>query len=158
MKKLIGIKKEILEKSKLLLKDDPKTFSVRKIAKECNIGTGTLYNYYKCKEEIIIDLMYEYWHEFLDLLSKETFGKDNSENFKKLFELLSRYGKKFRVEMINVTDQEIIQKARKLHQESFESFVKIVKSIFHHYQLKRQSLLVSICLLFLLHQDMSLNF
>lgn len=35
--------------------------SMRKIANNCNIGLGTIYNYYPTKDDIILDLVEKFW-------------------------------------------------------------------------------------------------
>lgn len=44
--------------------------SMRNVAKECGIAIGTIYNYFPTKKELVIDMMSNYWREFLDVLDR----------------------------------------------------------------------------------------
>ncbi len=130
VKKLDGIKLEILDMARYILKTNPKSLSIRKIATECNIGTGTVYNYYKNKDEIVIDLMSGYWTEFMDKIRVHNFEGDAKDNLRELFDIFSVYGKQFRFELLNGTDKEVILKAREFHKKSFYSFVEFIQTMF----------------------------
>ncbi len=130
MKKLNGVKSEILKTARLILKTNPNSLSIRKIATECNIGTGTVYNYYKNKDEIIIDLMSDYWTEFMDKIREHDFVGDAKDKFRDLFDIFSVYGKQFRFELLNGTDKEVIYEAREFNKKSFYFFVEFIQSMF----------------------------
>ena len=57
-------KKLILITAKEILYNEGfKRFSMRTLSKKCGIALGTIYNYYSTKEELIIEMMTDYWKE-----------------------------------------------------------------------------------------------
>ncbi|CAM4169303.1 TetR/AcrR family transcriptional regulator [Erysipelothrix aquatica] len=60
----------ILVKSKQILEDGKfSSLTMRKIADSCEIGLGTIYRYFKNKDEILIELSREYWKKALESIS-----------------------------------------------------------------------------------------
>ena len=54
-KVILNIREEIIKSAfEILRTEDFSEFNIRHIAKKCNIGTGTVYNYFASKEEIIL--------------------------------------------------------------------------------------------------------
>ncbi len=59
-KKLImGAAKEIL------YKDGYNKLNMRNVAKASNIALGTIYNYYPAKKDLVIEMMTDYWREYM---------------------------------------------------------------------------------------------
>ena len=59
-------KDKILESAKnRLLQTSVETFSMRNIARDCNISPGTIYNYFPDKNALIAAIMIEDWHKAL---------------------------------------------------------------------------------------------
>ena len=57
-------KQLILSRAKEILYNEGfKKFSMRNLSKKCGIALGTIYNYYSTKEELIIEMMTDYWKE-----------------------------------------------------------------------------------------------
>jgi AcrR family transcriptional regulator len=44
--------------------------TIRSVSKACNIGVGTVYNYFKSKEELIFSFMHEEWLACLEAIKK----------------------------------------------------------------------------------------
>jgi AcrR family transcriptional regulator len=44
--------------------------TIRSVAKECSLGIGTVYNYFKSKEELIHSFMYEDWQRSYDKICR----------------------------------------------------------------------------------------
>ena len=63
MPKIIkNVKEDLLtEGKKQLLSNGYLNLNIRNITKECNIGTGTFYNYCKNKEQLVIDILSNDW-------------------------------------------------------------------------------------------------
>lgn len=59
-------KQLILGKAKEILYDDGyQRLSMRNVAKACDIALGTIYNYYPTKKDLVVEMMTEYWHEYI---------------------------------------------------------------------------------------------
>jgi len=65
MPKVIENLKEtiILEAKNILLTQGFKDLSIREIAKICNIGTGTFYNYFSTKDNLVAEIFREDWRK-----------------------------------------------------------------------------------------------
>ncbi|MCT4633122.1 MAG: TetR/AcrR family transcriptional regulator [Firmicutes bacterium] len=80
MPKIIkDLKDQILASAiKIFNESDFKGVSLRKIASECNIAVGTLYNYYPGKKEIMFDVFNKLWTNTFDYL--EIFIEENKHD------------------------------------------------------------------------------
>ena len=69
MPKIIeNIKETILTKGKeMLLEESYKDFNIRRLAKNCEIGIGTLYNYFENKEVLIHNIFLSDWENTINL-------------------------------------------------------------------------------------------
>jgi len=57
----------ILNKAKEILYNEGYVkLTMRNVSKACNIALGTIYNYYPTKKDLVIEMMTEYWHEYID--------------------------------------------------------------------------------------------
>lgn len=75
-------RQEILKQAKMILLDEGyKGLNMRTVAKECGFAVGTIYNYFPTKDDLLAQLMGDYWEEYyrfveqidledLDLLAK----------------------------------------------------------------------------------------
>ena len=52
----------------ILYNEGLEKFSMRTLSKKCNIALGTIYNYYSTKEDLIVELMTDYWKNNLYVL------------------------------------------------------------------------------------------
>ena len=67
MKKHITSKEEILEKAMEIAVDEGiDSVNIRKLAEKCNMAIGSMYNYYKSKEELIKEVSSEFWKGILE--------------------------------------------------------------------------------------------
>ncbi|WP_300262671.1 TetR/AcrR family transcriptional regulator [Clostridium sp.] len=69
MPKIIkNVKEDLLtEGKKQLLSNGYLNLNIRNITKKCNIGTGTFYNYFKNKEQLVIDILCNDWTYILNI-------------------------------------------------------------------------------------------
>ncbi len=87
----------ILDSAKdILLTKGYLKLSMRNIARECNIGIGTIYNYFPTKRDLVIELMSLYWNDYFDLLeiiinSNETFPIKLHSIFSKLDAFIKKF-------------------------------------------------------------------
>lgn len=72
MPKIIeNIRETILEKGKeMLLEESYRDFSIRRLAKNCGLGLGTLYNYFENKEDLIYHIFLSDWEITMELADK----------------------------------------------------------------------------------------
>lgn len=76
----------LIEGKKQLLSNGYTNLNIRNITKECNIGTGTFYNYYKNKEKLVFEILTTDWNKIL-LKSDQIVSKNLS--FKAKIEIIS---------------------------------------------------------------------
>lgn len=88
MPKIIkNVREDLLaEGKKELLANGYLNLNIRNITKKCNIGTGTFYNYFKNKEQLVLDILSTDWNDILDD-SNEIIEKDIS--FKEKLSIIS---------------------------------------------------------------------
>lgn len=81
----------------ILYNDGYKKLSMRNVAKACDIGLGTIYNYYPTKEELVIEMMTGYWSEYM-LETQAIINSDGDfyDKLKKIFDNLSIFIKTFK--------------------------------------------------------------
>lgn len=91
-------KQLILSKAKELLYNEGYTkLSMRALSRACDIALGTIYNYYPTKKELIIEMMTDYWQNYLYIL-KDIVSSNDSLYIKlnKIFDELSVFIKSFK--------------------------------------------------------------
>lgn len=75
-KTLVNVKDDILRVTRKLLSEEGYgSLNMRAIASNCGIATGTLYNYYKSKKEIVEEILKNEWSMMLRRI--EQASKDN---------------------------------------------------------------------------------
>ncbi len=85
------------EAKKILENEGYSQISVRRVAKECDIAVGTIYNYFPTKKELIIEMMTDFWEGyFTDIKPILSSQDDFYMKLKKLFSELARFIKNFR--------------------------------------------------------------
>jgi len=76
----------ILEAKNILLTQSFKDLSIREIAKSCNIGTGTFYNYFSTKEELVVAIFREDWRRVSNLVDELKLTEEPcKEKFRKIY-------------------------------------------------------------------------
>lgn len=71
--------KLIQEGRRVLINSSYKNLNIRVIVKNCNIGIGTFYNYFKNKDELVIEIFKEDWKKILRIIDEM---KENDIEFK----------------------------------------------------------------------------
>jgi AcrR family transcriptional regulator len=88
MPKIITNLREIIlsEAKNILLTENFKALSIREIAKRCNIGTGTFYNYFSTKEQLAAEIFREDWKKVSILVDELKLTEDPcKEKFRKIY-------------------------------------------------------------------------
>lgn len=68
---LNNVKEDICRVSRSMLSEEGyENLSIRNIAKNCGIGMGTIYNYFKSKDDIIFDIIMEDWTTILGRMDR----------------------------------------------------------------------------------------
>lgn len=99
MPKIIDNPRELIlnEAKEILYKEGYKSISIRRVAKECDIAVGTIYNYFPTKKELIVEMMANFWEEFfydVDILLLS--NKGFYEKLNGIFNNVSEFVKSFR--------------------------------------------------------------
>jgi AcrR family transcriptional regulator len=64
-------KQLILSKAKeILYNQGYHKLNMRGLSKACDIALGTIYNYYPTKKELVVEMMTDYWQNYLDSVEK----------------------------------------------------------------------------------------
>ena len=72
-KNLNNVKEDILLVTRELLKETGYSdLNIRKIASQCGVATGTVYNYYSSKNEIIVEILLNEWNLMLRRIDQST--------------------------------------------------------------------------------------
>lgn len=91
-------KQLILSKAKeILYQQGYQKLSMRALSKACDIALGTIYNYYPTKKDLIVEMMTDYWQNYLD--SVQAIVNSDTELYLKLnkvFNELDGFIKNFR--------------------------------------------------------------
>jgi AcrR family transcriptional regulator len=97
-RKIINPKQLISEKAKgILYNQGYHKLNMRDLSKQCDIALGTIYNYFPTKKELIIELMTDYWQNYLDSV-KEIVNSDEDmyTKLRNIFTELKSFVKNFR--------------------------------------------------------------
>ena len=66
-KVLEHVKEDILSTAReMIIVEGLKKISIRQIASRCNISTGTIYNYFNSKQDIIVSVAWQEWYSSLN--------------------------------------------------------------------------------------------
>lgn len=79
MPKIItDVKNTLLEQSKqLVIESGLKSLTMRALSERTEIAVGTIYNYFPTKKHLVLQLMEQYWYDFLseiDLIEKKSYN------------------------------------------------------------------------------------
>jgi AcrR family transcriptional regulator len=76
-------KQLILNKAKeILYREGYSKLSMRTLSKACDIALGTIYNYYPTKQNLVIEMMTDYWQNYLNSVQKV--ADSNADIYRKL--------------------------------------------------------------------------
>ncbi|GFZ33166.1 TetR family transcriptional regulator [Clostridium zeae] len=91
-------KQLILKKAKeILYNEGYSKLSMRTLSKACDIALGTIYNYYPTKKDLVIEMMTDYWQEFLYSVQKiSDLNSDIYVKFNKIYSELKTFIESFR--------------------------------------------------------------
>ncbi len=77
---------------KILLEDGYNQMTLRLVASKCNIATGTIYNYFKSKDELVATIMFKDWKELLEKTSpKVAKAKKAIDGLELIFDMIKDY-------------------------------------------------------------------
>jgi len=87
------LKERILKQVRLYLKqNNTANFSLRQLAKDCDIALGTIYNYFPNKEHLLATVMLEDWQIVLETINQKIKQSDTALNgFLEISEQLNNY-------------------------------------------------------------------
>lgn len=90
------------EAKKILYNEGFTNISIRRVAKECNIAVGTIYNYFPTKKELIIEMMTNFWEEYFYNIESILSSQENFYvKLKNIFNNLAEFIKRFREVWLN---------------------------------------------------------
>lgn len=99
MSRIIENPKElILAKAKeILYKSGYQELSMRNVSKCCNIALGTIYNYYPTKKELVIEMMTDYWCDYIRKTQSIVDSEDSFyDKLRKIFDDLNIFIQTFK--------------------------------------------------------------
>ena len=77
---------------KILLEDGYKKMTLRLVANKCNIATGTVYNYFKSKDQLVATIMFKDWKSMIDVTVPKLLNVDSSiDGLKLVFNMIKDY-------------------------------------------------------------------
>ncbi len=77
---------------KILLEDGYKKMTLRLVANKCNIATGTVYNYFKSKDQLVATIMFKDWKNMIDVTVPKLLNVDSSiDSLKLVFNMIKDY-------------------------------------------------------------------
>lgn len=88
----------ILSKAKeILYNEGYSKLTMRNVSKACDISLGTIYNYYPTKKELVVEMMTDYWREYMDVAQTIASSNNNFyERLNQIFDTLNIFIKTFR--------------------------------------------------------------
>ncbi len=94
---LVNVKEDICNNTRLMLREEPyESIGIRSIATKCGIGMGTIYNYYRSKEEIIAEVIVSEWNVILRRMDVAIKGEpDSVKRLENIFVLLQEFIRNF---------------------------------------------------------------
>ena len=77
---------------KILLEDGYKKMTLRLVANKCNIATGTVYNYFKSKDQLVATIMFKDWKSMIDVTIPKLFNIESSiDGLELVFKMIKDY-------------------------------------------------------------------
>lgn len=127
-------KQLILSKAKeILYQQGYQKLSMRALSKACDIALGTIYNYYPTKKDLIVEMMTDYWQNYLDavqlIVDADT---DIYLKLKKVFNELEDFIKNFRQYWLTpelYDNQEYVDGGLKKEYRYIEKLIIIVEDV-----------------------------
>lgn len=121
------------EAKKMLYNEGYSRVSIRRIAKECGIAVGTIYNYFPTKKDMIIEMMTSYWEEFFyDIESIISSNEDFYIKLNKIFDILSAFIKRFKEVWLSdeiYSSPDYIESGLKKENIYIDKLIKVIKKL-----------------------------
>lgn len=96
MNKTVTSKEDILSVSKKIVADrGVQAINMRSVAKQCGVAVGSVYNYFPCKDDLMIAVIDAIWKEIIQGISDCTLSSGFLENIEKLFYSVKSGGEKY---------------------------------------------------------------
>lgn len=94
---LQDIKEQMLTNAENILKNDGySALSIRRIASECKVASGTVYNYFKSKDDLIANIMMKDWEVVInELNSISKKSHDLTDGFRIMYKALTNFISKY---------------------------------------------------------------
>lgn len=92
-KQIADVKSKLFHTAKHILKTEGyAALSMRKVAKECSIAVGTVYNYVQNKEELVALVIMEDWTLVLERMNRAAAeSEDAADGFRRLYRVLADF-------------------------------------------------------------------
>lgn len=138
-KRLEDVKKRLLEDARsIILMDGMEKLTLRRIANDCGIAVGTIYNYFQSREMMIAEVLLGDW---LQSLSGMTRGISEAENvmggLEAIFAELSRFVATYSPFWSNYPlDSEAVASYSKRHRMLIEQLESMVVSLFDRFKVE----------------------
>lgn len=150
-KKNEEIKQRILDCAKKLIKDNDADLSMRNIAKLCDITQGTIYIYFKNKNELLAYIIIEDWHKCLIKIDKlvktcDSFQKGLVGIAKLIKEFSKPYKNIWETYKTNILYTSIKDKQHKALIDEIKEYIDILLKRFIKDDLKISNILAEIVL------------
>lgn len=83
--------------SKILYNQGYPNLTIRRVAKECDIAVGTIYNYFPTKKDLVVEMMTNFWKEYFFHIGTILESQDEFyEKLRRIFNSLSKFIKRFK--------------------------------------------------------------
>ena len=136
MRKINEETRQLILKSarEILATEGVENLNIRKLAINCNIGLGTLYNYYKSKQELIREIVQNQYNDIFERLKIQLSNEDDTyKKLKMVFESL----RNFNIELNSISFEKVFPLLSKvtgddierIHNEGCERW-HILRSVF----------------------------
>lgn len=136
-------KEKILREASILLDKGYNNFNIREIAKACDFSLGTVYNYFKNKTELIIEIFNIKWNETLEKIKLISILDINfEEKIILIYEELNKFLKYHKSIFLELSKEEIKIKSRKEHNinkyKVFDELHLILNNIIDYHKSKEE--------------------
>ena len=127
-------KQLILGKAKeILYNQGYHKLNMRDLSKQCDIALGTIYNYYPTKEELVIELMADYWQNYLDTVEKIVDSDvDMYVKLKSIFNELKVFIQNFRLNWLTpelYESQKYVEGGRRKEYVYMEKHISLLEAV-----------------------------
>lgn len=94
----------LAEGKRMLIEKSYSELNIREVAKSCDVGTGTFYNYFSNKNEFVIEIFLSDWTKKLDAIDNVTYADMPLKNkLKKIYDVLDEFLASYRIVFFEMT-------------------------------------------------------